>query len=236
VIRPVSNGAAMAAVALGLLAGDVLATAITAQAFAAESCPGRRAPVDVTFQSDFQRVRLDHTKSAAAIHGLFLKSQKDASVTKGGRAVGLTTSRTEFRVETQTETYRRTDGRYCVYLRSVTAHLDQRDTVIYVAREFPRGSCNFNVIYAHEQQHMRIHYRVLQEYAPKVKRALSVVVERINLLVVRSLGEARSAHVDGINDGVTFLLDAMEKERAARNAALDTAENYANEQAKCPTW
>lgn len=202
----------------------------------AVSCPGEDAPVDLTFRSVFDRARLDHTRSAASINAMFEQSKRDATIPRSGGAVGLTTSQSEFRFSTRVQYYQRSDGRYCVYLRSVDAHLNQRNTVIYVARDFPRGSCNFDVVYEHEKQHMRIHYRTLQEYAPRVKRALQSLVQGLNPMVVRTVAEARSHHAWVINDGVKHLLEDMEEEKRRRNAALDTPENYARESAKCPTW
>jgi len=202
----------------------------------AASCHREDAPVELTFRSVFDRARLDHTKSAATINAMFERSQQDASIARKGGAVGLTTSQSEFRFSTQVRYYRRSDGLYCVHLKSVDAHLNQRNTTIYVAREFARGSCNFDVVYEHEKQHMRIHYRTLQEYAPRVKRALQRLVQRLDPRVVRTVAEVRNAYVDTINDGVEPLLEAMEEENRRRNQALDTPENYARESAKCPTW
>ncbi|MBB4264730.1 hypothetical protein [Roseospira visakhapatnamensis] len=202
----------------------------------AASCPGADREVALTFRSVFDRARLDHTKPAATIDAMFTRMRKDASIARRGSAVGLTVTQSEFRFSTQIQYYKRSDGRFCVYLRSVDAHLNLRDTVIYVAREYPRGSCNFDVIYEHEKQHMRIHYRVLKAYAPRVKRTLQALIQHLNPRVVRTLDEARNEHAEVINNGVADLIESMESDRMRFNAALDTPENYARERDKCPSW
>lgn len=202
----------------------------------AQSCPGRDRPVEVTLDAPFEPARVNHSLPIERIDALFRQTNGDATVRGAERAVGLTRTSSEFRFETRTEAFQRADGRFCVYLRRLDARLAQVDTTIYVAREYPRDSCNYSVIYEHEKIHVGIYYFTHQDYAERLQALLRRLVQGVNPRIVNTRAEARRAHAQAIEAGVAGLLDAMEAERKRKNAALDSPQNYARERAKCPSW
>ncbi|SDE86547.1 hypothetical protein [Rhodospira trueperi] len=214
----------------------VSAVVMTSPALADGSCPGRDAPVQITLNTRFDPARLDHTRSRAQIHTMFQDSQSQPTMPVGGGAVGLTVTNAAFGFRTRIELFHRRDGMVCVYLRSVEAHMNQVDTVVYVAREYPKGSCNYDNIYEHEKMHVGVYYFTQRDYAPRVRERLQRLVRGINPQVVRTEAAAREVHTEILNRGVADLLADMEAERKRRNSALDTPENYRREQAKCPSW
>lgn len=220
---------------LALMAVPLLLAGMPGHAWA-QACPGQDRPVEVTLETRFDPARVNHSLSIERINALFRRTQGDATVRGHERAVGLTQTRSEFHFETRTELFQRADGRFCVYLRRVEATLAQVDTTIYVAREYPRGGCNYRVIYEHEKIHVGVYYFTHRDYAARLERLLGSLVRNVNPRVVASQEEARRIHAGMIESGVASLLDSMEAERARKNAALDSPGNYARERAKCPTW
>ncbi|KAA5607482.1 hypothetical protein F1188_01580 [Roseospira marina] len=210
----------------------------TATAAAAPTCPGHPQPVEVRFHARFDAARLDHTRGRHTINQMFLKSHGTATPPHGGlgTAVGLTATRSEFRFNTRTQMYRHANGGYCVYLRSVEAHLNQIDTVVYVAREFPKNSCAYDVTYAHEKKHVGIYYFTHKEFAARIETALRRLVLDVNPRLASSREAARTVHATMIEQGLADLLADLDRERTERNAMLDSDESYAREQAKCPSW
>jgi len=204
----------------------------------ATGCPGQDSAVIVRFESRFDTARVDHTREKRAIHRLFVQTNGAATRSHGhsGTAVGLTRTQSEFSFNTSTQLYRRSDGMYCVYLREVEAHLNQTNTVVYVSREFPKDSCAYTVTYAHEKKHVGIYYFTQKDFAPRIEATLRRLVANVNPRVVRSREAARGVHVALINDGLAGILAELEAERTRRNAALDSEDNYAREQAKCSSW
>ncbi|WP_299438981.1 hypothetical protein [uncultured Rhodospira sp.] len=199
-------------------------------------CPGEDAPVRVELTTRFDTARVDHSRGRDAINAMFAEQRGKATIPQNGGAVGLTVTRSGFSFSTRTEIFRRRDGALCVYLRGVEAAMNQVDTVVYIAREYPKGSCNYRAIYEHEKMHVGVYYFTQKDYAPRVERELERLVRYVNPRVVRNRAEAREVHVEMINEGVAHVLEDMEAERRRRNAALDTPENYARERAKCPSW
>jgi hypothetical protein len=202
----------------------------------AASCPGRDRPVEVTLDTRFDPARVNHSLSRDRIQAMFTQTNGPASIQGNSQAVGLTRTRSEFRFRTRTELYTLGNGQVCVYLRGVEAELNQVDTVIYVAREYPRGGCNYNVIYEHEKIHVGVYYFTQETYAERLRRRITELTQRVNPRVTRTQDAARTLHAQIIEAGVADLLAGLEAERSRQNAALDTPENYARERAKCPTW
>ncbi len=222
-----------------VLAGALLGLCVLALApppVWAQACPGRDRPVQVTLETRFDPARVNHSLPIERINALYRQTEGDATVRGGERAVGLTRTRSEFRFQTRTEMFQRADGRYCVYLRKVEASLSQVDTTIYVAREYPRDSCNYKVIYEHEKIHVGVYFFTQQDYADRLRTLLGRLVRGVNPRIVANREQARTIHAGAIEGGVAGLLDAMEAERKRKNAALDSPENYARERAKCPAW
>jgi hypothetical protein len=218
--------------AWSLAAGLVLGAASAEAA----SCPVSDRPVSVDLTTRFDTARVDHTKSREDIDRLFQETHGRATIPMNGGAVGLTVTRSEFRFNARTRISPQRDGTYCVYLRTVEAQMNQVNTVVYINRDYPKGSCNYRVTYEHEKMHVGVYYFTQKDYAPRVKHALERLVRSVNPRAASSLEAARSLHAKAINAGIADLLAELEAERRRRNAALDTPENYARERAKCPTW
>lgn len=202
----------------------------------AASCPVSDRPISVNLTTRFDTARVDHTKRREEIDRLFRETHGRATIPMDGGAVGLTVTRSEFRFNAQTQISPQRDGTYCVYLRSVDAQMNQVNTVVYINRDYPKGSCNYRVTYEHEKMHVGVYYFTQKDYAPRVRHALERLVRGVNPRIARSLEAARSLHAQAINAGIADLLAELEAERKRRNAALDTPDNYARERAKCPTW
>lgn len=219
-------------VAMGLVAVGL----VSARPAVATACPGQDRPVSVTLETRFEPARVNHSLSRDRIHAMFTQSDGPASIQGNSHAVGLTRTRSEFRFRTSTELYTLRDGRVCAYLRGVEAELNQVDTVIYVAREYPRGGCNYNVIYEHEKIHVGVYYFTQKRYAERLRQRLTTLSRDVNPRVAATQEGARTVHAEMIEAGVADLLAEMEAERIRKNGALDTPENYARERAKCRTW
>lgn len=238
-VQPRAIGAAAAralgirpAVALWVLTGFLL----LAPGALAAGCPVQDQPVEVRFNTAFETARVDHTRSKAEIQAMYRESHGRATIPSGSEAVGLTVTHSEFRFNANTQLYRRNDGLYCVYLRTIDARLNQNDTVVYIAREFPKDSCPYTVTYHHEKQHVAVYYYTHKDFAPRIEAELRRRAAAARPRLVRSREAGRTLHAEELQAAMSDLLADMEDERRARNAALDTPENYERERAKCPTW
>jgi len=223
---------------LGMALVVMLATLTVAAPAGAADCPFEAPDPTLTFRATLEQARLDHTKTSAEILALSNGLRHHSSTAQPGITVGttITYDQPAVRFEVHIAYTKLRDGRYCTTLRSVDAQFKQPQPIIYVSSEYPKGSCNYNVIYEHEKQHLRIHVRTFRIYAPQIKRALLTLMHGFEPRVVNDPQDALDWYLKRLNEGARPLLDEMEADRVRRNAALDSPENYARENAKCSSW
>ena len=63
-------------------------------------------------------------------------------------------------------------GRACVWFDSVSVDLTPASVEIFVPREYPDGSCEYEAILTHEREHERVHAERLATVAKEIETAL----------------------------------------------------------------
>jgi len=110
-------------------------------------------------------VQCDFTRSAAE-----LTSVRPAGG-KGRITTGLTVSRRSTRLTASVSALTDKNGQGCMRPR-VRVELLLREHIVYVAREFPRGTCAHRDTLEHEHVHVRINEQQLQDVAASLQRDL----------------------------------------------------------------
>ena len=125
-------------------------------------------------------------------------------------------------------------GRYCMR-PSLKLTLAFKPTTLYVAREHPAGSCEFDITMDHEKKHIGVYQKYLDQMALDVRDELREQLgERIQYFDNAEAGETsirqRAAAI------LQPYLERGAAESAKRQAQVDTPEEYfrlENFQAKC---
>jgi len=151
---------------------------------------------------------------------------------------GTTTSQISYQFYMHFKTRYDKAGNTCLYFDQATFTIAYYPAV-FVAKEALSKKCYADVIRAHEMQHVAIDTQSIQEYLPHIKVDM--------LLYLRSLGyqgfgpmpqaAAKQKQEELKNQIMKATRPMVEKLRIAvrkRQSAIDTPENYAHEQAKCP--
>jgi len=99
------------------------------------------------------------------------------------------------------------------------------EPTIYVAKDYPRGSCKYRTVISHERQHVSIDISVLQKYKDYIKNnlerqclspiATGLITTQKNINLLASI-EAK----------LKPIIDQMISERNSRQQAIDTVEEY----------
>lgn len=153
----------------------------------------------------------------------------------GNVLLGLTQIADAFTAQYRYSIFALPDGRYCAVLRRVDAVLGNPVMNVYVADEYPPDSCEYKVILAHENTHVRFNLETLRDWLPTVKAALSEAARHKFPAIFRyKPNEDEISQYLLANMQATF--DLMGKDMAERNATIDTPENYRRENAKCHNW
>jgi hypothetical protein len=213
---------------VGLLPGvlfGLLASPLTAEA----NCPAIDVRPAVRFKSVFPRQPVFYDAySAKQIAGF---SGKKLPI--GWIQDGLTRGSYGHQLSVKGQ-YRKSGNGICAYLTEVDFTFEFKDLTIFVAKEYPRGSCRYNLVLNHEMQHVNLYKRSFDTHSS----ALKVTLEG----AVRNMGGVWMPNQDGAMERIARTLMATLKpnltafqEQAHRdNAAIDTEQNYRFMSQQCP--
>jgi hypothetical protein len=110
----------------------------------------------------------------------------------------------------------------CFYLDKVTANFGWRAHDIYIASNIAPESCLYAAVLAHERDHAAINDAVLRDFAPRVKAVLEQALAREQPAFERNRGSAVKDVIDRLDASTAAVLAAFEREKAKRNAVIDT--------------
>jgi hypothetical protein len=151
-----------------------------------------------------------------------------------GKLLGLTVYGEGYRYKVQGRSWRSADGRYCHWLTRVDAELEMPEMTVYVAANYPIGTCEYNVILEHENTHVRITRGVIAQFAPRFDTELRGAVARINPVLSP---QANLNDVKGFLDqALKPFMQQLVGETARGNGVIDTPESYRASAARCQHW
>ena len=117
-------------------------------------------------------------------------------------------------------------------------NLRYRQVDVFVAKEYRKGSCPYRAILAHEREHVRVSRKNLEEYAPRVHRALTsllIPTGQDSALVV-SAKQARK-EVKAISDELLQpVYKDMMKSLVIAQKSMDSPRSYARLFRRCSDW
>ncbi len=128
---------------------------------------------------------------------------------------------------------------YCVWVESLGLDFSYHRMDVYISNQYAEGSCQYNVILGHENQHVAINKRTLQKYYSMMRKALwkaRSIPTKANPLSVGSLNQGKAIIAARINGIVNPIYARFKKAVMVENAKIDTMANYRRTQAKCKNW
>ncbi|MBF0382136.1 MAG: hypothetical protein HQL69_14020 [Magnetococcales bacterium] len=124
----------------------------------------------------------------------------------------------------------------CVSLKEVQVEYGFKKTGILIDKHYRPGSCEYDVIYQHEAQHVNIMNTKGKSYYRWIKHEMA---KRVAFIKQRKTKRARraqrkiAAQVKKVAQG---LVAQMNKSLSAAHAVIDTPENYRRTQELCSNW
>ena len=177
-----------------------------------------------------------HQYSTAQIEAM----RHSGSFPAGMHNPGLTMAEHEFQTSYKIGgTSRSGQAGICIRVESIQVRFACRRMDVYLSSKYPKGSCVYQVVLAHENQHVAINTRVFKKYSALMKKALlsdRTIPTKANPMAVNSVEEGKafiSTHIDAL---VKNVYEKFTQEAIAENAKIDTMENYRRTQAKCKEW
>ena len=118
---------------------------------------------------------------------------------------------------------------YCPYLTEVNIELFYGST-IYIAKEIPRDSCEFNEVMKHEWKHHTANVMAIQTYSERLKKDLPIIARDIELkygYVDRSKVQATFDSIkQDVKDMIDIYYETIRNDSEKRNDMIDTPAEY----------
>ena len=197
---------------------------------------------EVVITTSYGKLRYDHENSRKTINRLYLNNNRIKGKAKTKTlSTGLTNglSNFEYKININSKVQKKTipSGITCVYPTFVNLYFGVgEDPVIYIAREYDKGTCMYKLVLRHEQTHQQIAQSVMESYLPVVKERFVEVVKNnviasrsYNINISTATDMLKSIYAEVLND----LLLEIEEKTNIEQSKLDNAENYEYETAIC---
>ncbi|MGE5516687.1 MAG: hypothetical protein ACM31D_12785 [Bacteroidota bacterium] len=158
-------------------------------------------------------------------------------MTSDRRHLGLTSISHNYTVSPTVAFRRMPDGGICAWLKSVELALKVTQFRVDVAAEYRQGSCAYDEILRHENQHVAIDQRAYVAADRDMRTALADAVRREQSFQVHSTqDQAVKMVLNRLEAAVRPAFELHMGEARRANAAMDTQENYRAEQRRCKDW
>lgn len=130
------------------------------------------------------------------------------------------------------------NGRLCIYYHTVNVNF-HIDPTIYISNDHMPGTCQHAAIHEHELKHLMTDRQVINDYSKWIGEAIHKDFVRNGYIwgpVYESQKEATIEDMKtSLNDVVRPLIQEMSEDRHARQAAIDTIEEYERVAKACGT-
>jgi len=227
-INRIISASAALAVAVGF-------TSAPAPADGASRCPPPERRSEISLSKNLGTMVFDTGHSRQQLRRL-KESRSRSRVGAGWVPIGLTL--TEIRLQMNIRINAKSDGhgRFCASLDSVNASIGYDKLTVYVAREYRRGSCQYNSIVGHERGHVAIFRETLTRYIPRIEGRLRRTAARQGTISVRTPKQGANRMQRNLEREMEPLFREINRALDRANARLDTPQNYQREQANCSSW
>ncbi len=125
---------------------------------------------------------------------------------------------------------------HCDALAEAKVTVGYKSITVYITSEYAEGTCEFNAILAHEQEHVQINQDLLKVYKAKFQEGLRRVLRSKRVIFAHRKAEARSAYIREFERQLKRVVAKMVGDRNRKNGAIDTRDNYQKLLAQCDNW
>lgn len=188
------------------------------------------APFHVDVKIDFPPVTFSHDRSIADLGRISGRGHHL-------RVLGLMKPTIRLRTIPKAEGMS-TGGKHCFWINGFEIELRYAQVNVYVAREYPEGSCQYNAVYQHEMEHVAVARRNLEIFAPRIRAALesgSVPTAQTPIIVASAADATRDVQAIS-EENLRPVFRSMVRALRAAQAVVDSPQSYARVFRKCPKW
>ncbi|MDX1922088.1 MAG: hypothetical protein SFW65_03035 [Alphaproteobacteria bacterium] len=197
--------------------------------FAASNTEGcnNYVPTEVDVKVQYDEVDYDYTTPMLKIRDLSEGGKGKDSLHSEAWPVGLSTGEMYFRVNSDIMKMRAGYSQTtCGQIKSIQVEFGFKDNKIYVAKEFPKRSCPFKVVLAHEEKHKAVDRALLEDHSEKIRIAMRDIAKKIGVVQSASAVVVEDQINSVLNQEVNKLMRGVEDDLKERQKEVDTKEEY----------
>lgn len=139
----------------------------------------------------------------------------------------------------------------CYYIENAEVEIGYPNILVFLTDEYAKGSCEYNAIISHENTHVNIHQRSLQQFVPFFRKTLYQVFSEksAGFYVKAGFNDSKKSIKQKIKNKLSnFVKEVMsekkikklttdfEKARNQANQTLDSDFSYKDTYKKCSNW
>ena len=187
---------------------------------------------------DFE-VNVDVDSGEPNIHNNLSKAQLGTTNSHGRRAQILGTANTglelRWRIKYQVREWRNV---YCFWVASANVKINYHQLDVNIAAEYEPGSCQYEAVLDHEQEHVDVAQNIMSPYAQQIQQALTTLaIPTAHLPSVANSPEIAREEVEEVfRQTLLPVRDQMGKLLRERQAEVDSIENYRRTWRQCRKW
>ncbi len=217
-----------------VLLGLMLLAVLPDGAAMAQCVPPSAAARNPTVHLDVLEPRLVY-RHDLDLRGLASFSDTFETAPAEGAILGLTRRNDQVSLRVRADSVSLPDGRICIWAEDIQAMVGDPEMDVYVAANYQVGTCEYNVVLQHENQHVAINRSVLQAYAPRIGAGLREAVHRLFPMITTHREDLQRLP-DILIDAIRPVWGSMQRELRERNGTIDTPESYRRTATLCTNW
>lgn len=223
-------------VGFGLIALCVSVLFLPSSAEAQRTCRATYAPPSIELVERFGPVRYNNSRSRRELEQL-RRSARSESVAGGGWfTVGLTRRGLKRLMEIRVAGLPDGRGSFCTVLASARLTLSYDSIDVFIARRYRPGTCEYESVLDHENDHVANFTSTLYRFLPKIRRQLEIEATRLpGILSISPQAAAEQLQRD-LMRRLEGQFREMNRQMNAADARLDSPRSYRANQLRCDNW
>lgn len=207
----------------------------------AATCDLERDLAEFVFEERHPDTTLDHSKNSEEIKQLSsggqeaFRNQVAANPKYDLSSVetpGLTTFQTRGNFRAIFQVKNMEDGTFCVYVNKLIVSYGFEKILIYVSNQREVGSCKYNAVLDHENEHVRISKNAMRRVIPSF-RLLAAYVDAMPIVRNSNKAQLQQKFLDDIRVRFGEMIAEFKKVLVVENGKIDTFEEYIRLSALC---
>ncbi len=220
-----------------LAIGMVIPLSGTAQAerWSKAACPVDNAGVKISVDVDLGQISYNHSLTKRELASRVRRS-RGKTLSAYEQPLGLTVWNSEYALNYLPRITQINVREYCAQIDSVSLDLNIKELDVYVVREYPRGSCQYAAVLAHEHDHVGVARSVLTRYRGYFETQIWSLMDRLRPVIDSSPDRASMVVFRQLEREIKSLFKQMIGEMKRLNNAIDAPRSYQKLLSLCPQW